>query len=803
MRKILWLSVLCFSAVVAFAQEPTSNKVGIIIGNLLDSTSQKPVINATIVLSHLQDSSARFEMLSDKNGSFSFKDIPFGYYRLSITAVGMSPVRIDSIHLREERFDFSINDIQLSNKPKELETVIIYAEKPLIQSKDGNITFNAAESALAAGSNANELLNNVPLVTKDPDGKILVRGKEPKILIDEKPVELNLQQLQDLLESLPGSSIEKIEVMTNPPPQYASEQGGVINITTRKGKVGMGGRINISAGTRGEASLSGNFNYRKNKFAINVNAGVGINRFEGYGNSQRTNFYNDSTNYLNTENEFLNKNTRPNIRVNMDYEFTKQKLLNFVVNFNQNDFDNRNVTEYTNINRFDSIYKLSERTITSDGNNRNLNASLSYLVRSKKTAGEQLRIITGSNLSRNENNRRFFQEYFNPDHTPNGIDSTQDQVTNNKSSGYNVRINYEKPLFNKKTFYSGGTAYTRNNSHILVDARYMKKPEGIYVKSDLLSNNFKYHQEIINLRSSIRQVIAENFSVTAGIAAEATLFGFDLIKDQNKVDHSYWNFLPFGNINKSWKEKYSLTFSYRRTIRRPGINELNPTIDFSDPYNIRFGNYQLDPSLAHNFDLVFGHNKPKYFTNLGVGFNLVEDIFSPVRTLLSDGKTQVTWENISDRKEYEISTWNGYTLSKKIKLNLSASYIYNEYDAFEKSIRKFRDGGSFTANFNGNYSMKDIWNFTGNFTTNRFANPQGSVNWKMSMNLGIQRKLLEKKFIITLNIIDPFLDQQTRGYTYGSRFELRSYNRTETGNYRLSLAYNFSKQSNPVKVKGK
>jgi outer membrane receptor for ferrienterochelin and colicin len=49
-------------------------------------------------------------------------------------------------------------------------------------------------------------------------------------------VELNLQQLQDLLESMPGSSIEKIEVMTNPPPQYANEQGGVINIVTKKVK---------------------------------------------------------------------------------------------------------------------------------------------------------------------------------------------------------------------------------------------------------------------------------------------------------------------------------------------------------------------------------------------------------------------------------------------------------------------------------------------------------------------------------------------------------------------------------------
>jgi hypothetical protein len=97
--------------------------------------------------------------------------------------------------------------------------VIIYAEKPLIESRDGKITFNVGESALSAGSNTSELLKNMPLVSNDANGNILLKGKEPKILIDDKPTELNAQQLADLLESLPGSSIEKIEVMTTPPPQ--------------------------------------------------------------------------------------------------------------------------------------------------------------------------------------------------------------------------------------------------------------------------------------------------------------------------------------------------------------------------------------------------------------------------------------------------------------------------------------------------------------------------------------------------------------------------------------------------------
>jgi len=800
MRIFGFLAIFLFLGIHAFTQDIKKN-AGIIAGNLMDSLTQKPIAGASVQLI-LTGADKGTTEIADKNGEFSFTNISFGYYSLNISFVGYSTLRIDSIHVRAERSDFNLADIRLTTKTKELATVIVYAEKPLIESKDGNITFNAGESAVAAGSNASELLNSVPLVSKDPNGKVLVRGKEPKILIDDKPVELNLQQLQDLLESLPGSSIEKIEVMTNPPPQYANEQGGVINIVTRKGKVGMGGRLSLSSGTRGEGSLNGNFNYRKNKFAINVIAGAGFNRFNGFGNSERKNIYADSSNYFLTQNEFLNKSIRPNLRINIDYDISKTQILNLTATYNQNDFNNRNTTEYTNLNRFNDIYRLSERTIRSEGDNYNPGLNLTYTRKGKK-AGELFRIITGANFSLNKSDRVFYQQFFNPDHTPNGIDSTQEQMTDSKNNGYYIRMSFDKPLVEKKTFLSVGAAYNRNNSHITVDAAYLKKPEKVFMPMDLLSNHFKFHQDVSNLRASLRQVLGERFSVTAGVNAEQTSINFDLIKEGKEVGNNYWNLLPFANINKSWSDNLNVTLSYRKTIRRPGINELNPTIDFSDPYNTRFGNYQLNPSLAHNFDFVIGRTKPKHFINLGFGYNKVEDIFSQIRTLLSDGKTQITWENISHRKEYEISSWNGFTINKKIKVNLSASYTYNQYSDFDKSIRKYRDGGSFTTTLNGNYSIKDIWIFTGNFTSNRFANPQGSVNWNLSMNAGIQKKFFNKKFIVTLNFIDPFRNQVTTTNTYGTNFIVNSSSTTQTKNYRLTLAYNFTRTAKKPSVKKK
>ena len=746
----------------------------------------------TVVLTSLKDTTKRRTIETDKNGNFLFEKISLGYYRLRFSNVGMQNLILDSINIRQERFDFNLNDVVMKpNANSQLTEVIVYAEKPLIESKDGNITFNAGESALAAGSNASDLLNNVPLVSKDPNGKITVRGKEPKILIDDKPVELNLQQLQDLLESLPGSSIEKIEVMTNPPPQYANEQGGVINIVTKKGKVGRSGRLSVSGGTRGEASMNGNFSYRKQGLSLTINTGIGYNRIQGDGYSSRNNIYTDSSNFFNTKNNYLNKNWRPNFRVNLDYDINKTQSINFVLQYNQNNFRNDNTTEYTNINRFGNIYRLSERNILNNGDHYSPNLNFTY-TKKGKTAGETLKIISGANFSVNKSDRDFFQQFFNPDHTANGIDSTQEQLTNNQSNGYNIRVDYNKPLKNRKTFFSFGTFFNRSNSHIDVDASYLRKPEMTFVKADLLSNNLKFHQTITNLRGSVRQLLKENFSMTAGTSIEQTNITFELLKEFRKVKNNYLTWLPFANINRNWKDKLNLTLAYRRSIRRPGINELNPNIDFGDPYNIRFGNEKLVASTAHNFDVVLGRTKPLYYINLGLGYNIVENIFSQVRTLIPGEKTQITWENISGRKEYEVSTWGGITINKKLKTNLSASYTFNEYSNFDKTVNRYRDGGSFTSNVNSTFTPKDILNFTGSFTFNRFANPQGYARWSWSMNVGVQRKLFDKRLTITANIIDPFV-QKNKNYTYGANFYLQSFSTAQTRNFRLSMGYNFTK----------
>jgi hypothetical protein len=102
----------------------------------------------------------------------------------------------------------------------------------------------------------------------------------------------------------------------------------------------------------------------------------------------------------------------------------------------------------------------------------------------------------------------------------------------------------------------------------------------------------------------------------------------------------------------------------------------------------------------------------------------------------------------------------------KSKINLSLGFTHNVYSAHDKLVNKFRDGSSFYSTLNGSYQFNDQLNSNGRFTFNRFANPQGTVRNTLSMNIGIQRKFFQKKFIVALNIIDPFRRQQQNPYTW-------------------------------------
>lgn len=791
MKYLTALLLIC-TATTVFCQSNKSN-LGIVTGNVVEAETGKAVPGATVVIININDSTNKRIELSDKNGSFELDRLPLGYYKLNISNIGFSTLILDSIYLRVERYDFNLGDLKLQRSSAQLTEVIVYAEKPLIENTDGKITYNVGESALTSGSSTAEILKSMPLINNDPNGKILLKGKEPKILIDDKPTDLNAQQLADLLESLPGSSIEKIELMTNPPPQYATESGGVINIVTKKGKIGLVGRATVSAGTRGEGSATANLSYRNKKISYNTTIGVGAGMFTGTNYSRRTNFYTDSTNFFHTDTRFKNKNLRPNLRFQADYELNQHHSFSGVIQSNFNYFDNNSFTQYSNINQYNQIYKLSNRTNASNGNGYSNGLTLSYLYKGK-TSAERLQVIAAGNLGKNDNGKDFYQQFLRPDFSPTGIDSTQQQGYDYLSNAYSLRINYDKPLKWKGANISAGTSYSRTNNHNIFNTRFFRKLDQQFVENDLLSTNFRFHQDIFAARAAISLRLPKEWRIITGAQAEQTVSTFKFIKgNAPDVSSSYWNVLPSFTLRKDFNKKFNTSFVYRASIRRPGVGELNPSIDYSDPYNIRFGNPYLLPSLADNFDWNVGLVKGKYYINTSVGYNKVKDVYNTIRTLVENGITEITYRNISDRQEYEASIWGGYTFTKKFRINTSAGYSYNQYGEEQIRLYNYRNGGTFYTSINYSFTPNNLTTLDGNARYSSYADPQGRARSNLQMNLGIQRKFFNKRLIVSFNAIDPIKVQKFVTYTYGTRFTLENYNSTNTRNFRIAVAYQLNK----------
>lgn len=307
------------------------------------------------------------------------------------------------------------------------------------------------------------------------------------------------------------------------------------------------------------------------------------------------------------------------------------------------------------------------------------------------------------------------------------------------------------------------------------------------------SNDFVFNQSIHQVRAALTYDFPKKLRLITGIQAEYTDLRFDFTSGLPDTRNDYFNLLPHLTLRKDWKNKWNGSIVYRRNIRRPGINELNPSIDFNDPYNLRFGNPRLQPQMADNFDLNAGLNKGKFFINSSIGYNYVKDIIQSIRTLIPGNKTQVTFQNITDRQEYEASLWGGYTFSKKLRMNASSGYTYNVYSEFDRLVNKYRNGGSFNSSLGGNLTVNNRVTVEGQIRYSSIADAQGRSRSNISQNLGLQTKWLNKQLTMSLALIDFISRQQFNTTTVGSNFTIESMSSARTRNVRLSMAYNLKK----------
>jgi len=236
--------IIIFSAISTFAQK--SN--GSIEGTLYDSAQGGPVDFANIILFDQSDSSQVSGTTTNEKGLFTLLKVKPGRYFLEARFIGYANKSIDDIIISPSNSSINLGNIPMEQTVIQVEGVAIEAERAAITYDIDRKVIDVSKMQTAVSGSAVEVLENVPSVTVDIEGNVALRGSSNfTLLINGRPTVLDAN---DALQQTPASSIDKIEVISNPSSKYDPDgTSGIINLQLKKNQdLGRSALINLNGG---------------------------------------------------------------------------------------------------------------------------------------------------------------------------------------------------------------------------------------------------------------------------------------------------------------------------------------------------------------------------------------------------------------------------------------------------------------------------------------------------------------------------------------------------------------------------
>lgn len=208
---------------------------GNISGRVMSKLQKVPMEYASIALYRLPDSTMVTGSITDKDGSFKFTGLKNGNYYMLVTFMGFKLQKIKNIKLEPGNTHVKIPDIFLESNANTLKGVDITAQQGMVSYQMDKKVINVTQDMMASAGSAVDVLQNVPSVSVDLEGNVSIRGSSNfTVLIDGRP---SILDGNDALQQIPASSIQRVEIITNPSAKYNPEGvGGIINIILKKEK---------------------------------------------------------------------------------------------------------------------------------------------------------------------------------------------------------------------------------------------------------------------------------------------------------------------------------------------------------------------------------------------------------------------------------------------------------------------------------------------------------------------------------------------------------------------------------------
>lgn len=715
-------------------------------GAIIDNKSGLGLENITVKLFELSNNKLIDYSNSDSKGVFNLKPLKEGDYLVRIESIGYKEVVI-KVLISNNSQNLDLGKIKLE-EGRLLNEIVVSAETPILSYQGNKIVYDVSRDPERFKLSMLRMMERLPFTRINNEGLIEYKFKDLNyiLLINGKEHRLINKGRQYPMALIKAGYMKNIEIISPPPADY-SEYDAVINITLSNPLPnGFATQISLNGSTVNEYMVSPGIVFKVGKAVASLDYNSTYNKPK----SLKTESYQE--NFLSAANRFTHRvgNTENNsnnnsISVGSSYDFNDNSFVS--CSFSTNGAVNKNFSNTSYLTK--NIEGLINESISTNifGELRNkpkFNIGLKFFKMAKnKSYNVYLRVNSTNSMS----------EYINEMKNVSNTSEVYDETTFEQNKNFINNIN----LFARKTIKKV-ICYL---SIDYVNRKYKTNTEGTNNNDVYLSKGILYDQNILNTSISISYTLNKNNTVSCGLKTNSA---FNKGVFNNNGIHTGLNnkdlvFLPMLNLN-IYKGTFSFSLFYQSNISRPGISQLNPYLDKSDPSFLKTGNPELLPEKNHSFQLsseVRLKNNMAIF--VGITGTLTNNSIEQYTYLDADNFKVLTYENIGHKNTISFSLGFDYRINRVLKFSSNLRLSKNYFNS--PTIKNQNTSIFLPIDISGELWKGSDIRIYGGLTQGKNSVQITKKNILSYIGLSLSQSIIKDKFYGSVSVSNPFEKNQT------------------------------------------
>jgi outer membrane receptor protein involved in Fe transport len=737
---------------------------GSITGRVLDS-DQQPLEFATVFITTATDSGNILTgTTTDITGHFAMDTIPLGSYLLQVQFLGYEK-QTQTLRLSLEHRHLALADIILAPSATALEAVQVRALRQMIQRTEEGILLDASQNLTQIGGTAADLLRNMPGVLVGSEGEISLRGRSPLVLINGRISGISGTDRSANLQQIPASSIERIELITNPSAKYdADAEGGIINIILKKGSDrGTSGAFALGAGFGERYRLNGTLmlNHKTGPWNVGLAYDNWYTTRTRRVRGDRTQFELPEQYYL-TQRRFDERTVgNQTARLSLEYSPNAHHQVRVEAGWLQQREDNHETLRNTTRTAGGEITGRNRR-FSNEVRRFNTGEALLTYARRFDHPAKQLTFTLSSSLNVDGENTGISTQALSGQAEPTGSPFLQRTANNEHSSLSTLAADYTTPLHERGRLEAGAKTILR-----LLDNEFRRENQlgSGFVVDAANTDRFGFNEQIHALYAQYTGWTGEEagakWQYQVGLRGEQVWNSGHLTENPLEFSNRYFSLFPSASLQYTPQKGRLAKLTYSRRINRPTFGQLIPFTDITDSLNQRRGNPLLQPERAHALELSY-HRFWEGLSVMGSAFfRSTSPVILPYTVLSATGVAFTQPLNVGRGTTYGVEGiiacqpfpfWNSTLNVSAYNFRILATeaapdLVRNQFTYFAKLI------SSFTPWANGQLQL------TGNYTS-PIAIPQGENLAVYFVDIGFQQQVLNGQGRIGITLTDVFNTQR-------------------------------------------